>query len=97
VAELRSLEHRAGRADRPSTIALIDGIVVADRMLAADRHPLHGTPEQILEGLHAFAAAGLEHLVAGVRPARDASFAGACDALGAIAPLLAELHGSSTP
>ena len=92
VAELRALEHAAGRAERPATIALIDGIVVTERALAADRHPLHGTPEQILDGLNAFARAGLEHLVAGVRPARDGSFAGALRALDAIAPLLAELR-----
>ena len=92
VAELRALEHAAGRAERPATIALIDGIVVTDRALGADRHPLHGTPEQILEGLTAFAGAGLEHLVAGVRPAGDGSFAGALDALDAIAPLLAALR-----
>ena len=49
--------------------------------LGADRSPLHGTPAQVLDGLHEYAAAGLQHLVAGVRVTGDATFAGACRAL----------------
>lgn len=91
VAQLRDLEAAAGRADRPSTVALIDGIVVHERPLGDDRRPLHGTPEQILDGCRQFATAGLDHLVAGVRLAGDATFDGARAALDAVAPLLAEL------
>jgi probable F420-dependent oxidoreductase len=92
VRALRELAHAAGRDPSGLTVALIDGIVVTERPLAADRAPLHGTPEQIADGLARFAAAGLDHLVAGVRPAGDATLAGACAALDAVAPVLPLLH-----
>lgn len=91
VARLRALEGAAGRAHRPATVALIDGIVVTARPLGADRAPLHGTPEQILDGCRSFAHAGLEHLVAGVRLAGDPTYAGACAALDLVAPVAREL------
>jgi probable F420-dependent oxidoreductase len=92
--EVRALHQQARSAGRDPaglTVALIDGIVVTDRALAADRSPLHGTPEQIAEGLARFAAAGLDHLVAGVRLAGDATYAGACAALDAVSPVLHDL------
>ena len=90
VTRLRELATHAGRDPETLTVALIDGIVVTERPLGRDRSPLHGTPEQILDGLHEYARAGLEHLVAGVRPADDPTFAGAVDALDAVASLLAD-------
>lgn len=91
VTRLRDLEGAAGRAHRPATVALIDGIVVTDEPLGNDRPPLHGTPEQILDGCRSFARAGLEHLVAGVRLAGDPTYAGACAALDMVAPVVREL------
>jgi probable F420-dependent oxidoreductase len=94
AAEVRALHDQArvaGRDPRGLSVALIDGIVVTDRPLAADRAPLHGTPEQIADGLARYAAAGLDHLAAGVRLAGDATFAGACAALDAVAPVLHDL------
>ena len=41
------------------TVALIDGIVVSPSPLGPERSPLHGTAEQIVEGLHAFADCGI--------------------------------------
>ena len=53
--------------------------------LPAGRRPLHGTPDQIVDGLRRFAAAGLDHLVAGVRTAGDATYAGCAAALDVVA------------
>jgi probable F420-dependent oxidoreductase len=94
AAEVRALHeqaHAAGRDPSELTVALIDGIVVTDDPLGADRAPLHGTPEQIAEGLARFAAAGLDHLAAGVRLAGDATWAGSCAAIDAVAPVLPQL------
>jgi probable F420-dependent oxidoreductase len=91
VRALRELAATAGRDARRLTIALIDGVVVTERPLGDDRAPLHGTVEQIHDGLERYAAAGLDHLVAGVRLAGDPTFAGACAALDAVAPLLPHL------
>ena len=90
VARLQTLAAAEGRDPTELTVALIDGIVVSNSPLGPERP--HGTPEQIVEGLHAFADAGLQHLVAGVRLAGDGSFAasvGALDTLAAdVLPLL---------
>ena len=92
MARLQTLAAAEGRDPTELTVALIDGIVVSNSPLGPERPPLHGTPEQIVEGLHAFADAGLQHLVAGVRLAGDGSFAasvGALDTLAAdVLPLL---------
>jgi hypothetical protein len=82
---LRDLARDVGRDPAELTVALIDGIVVTPRPLGADRAPLHGTTAQIVEGLRRFAAAGLDHLVAGVRSAGDPTYAGAAAALDAVA------------
>lgn len=74
VAALRALDPNL-------TVGLIDGIAITDQPLGPDRSPLRGTPEQIVDGLAAFADAGLDHLVAGIRLDGDASFAGAQRAL----------------
>src|SRR3954469_17019343 len=71
VERLRNLAEDAGRDPRQLTIALIEGIVVTPEPLGADRRPLQGTAEQIVEGLRAYAADGLDHLIAGVRAAGD--------------------------
>ena len=85
VARLRAFADDDGRDPAELTVALIDGIVVSPTALGPERPALHGTPEQIVEGLHAFADAGLDHLVAGVRAAGDGSFAASVDALDTIA------------
>ena len=85
VARLHAFASDAGRDPAELTVALIDGIVVSPSPLGPDRSPLHGTAEQIIEGLHAFADAGLQHLVAGVRAAGDGSFAASIGALDIVA------------
>ena len=85
VTRLRAIATEEGRDPAEFTAALIDGIVVSPSPLGRERSPLHGTAEQILEGLHTFAEAGLQHLVAGVRMAGDASFAASVAALDIIA------------
>jgi probable F420-dependent oxidoreductase len=84
VARLEALADSAGRDPSTITIALIDGIVVTPQALDDRRNPLHGTPEQIAEGLREFADAGLNHLVAGIRTAGDPTYAGCVAALEAI-------------
>jgi probable F420-dependent oxidoreductase len=81
VRRLHDCARRYGRDPAELTVALIDGIAITDKPLDADRNPLHGTPEQISEGLRAFAAAGLDHLVAGIRLAGEATLVAAKQAL----------------
>jgi probable F420-dependent oxidoreductase len=81
VSRLHGFAHEFGRDPSQLTVSLIEGIAVSDKTLGGDRHPLHGTGEQIVEGLQAFATAGLDHLVAGIRLADDPTFAGAKRAL----------------
>lgn len=85
VDALRATAEAEGRDPDDLTVGLIDGIVVSATALGPDRGPLQGSPEQILEGLHAFADAGLHHLVAGVRSAGTAGFRGTVDAIDAVA------------
>jgi len=85
VDALHAMAEAEGRDPAELTVGLIEGIVVTDAPLGRERGPLHGTPEQIVEGLHAFAAAGLDHLVAGVRTAEAPGFAGGIDALDVVA------------
>ena len=85
VEVLRATAEAEGRDPAELTIGLIEGIVVNESPLGPERNPLHGTPEQILEGLHAFADAGLDHLVAGVRTQSDPTFQGTVAALDAVA------------
>jgi probable F420-dependent oxidoreductase len=81
VDALLAIADKEGRDLAELTIGLIEGIVVTEAPLGADRSPLHGSPEQIVEGLHTFADAGLDHLVAGVRIAGNPGFAGTVHAL----------------
>ena len=85
VQRLRQLAEAADRDPGELSVGLIDGIAVTERPLGADRNPLHGTPDQIAEGLASFEGAGLDHLVAGVRLAGDATYAGAVSALEVVA------------
>jgi probable F420-dependent oxidoreductase len=85
VAHLRHLVEQSGRDPADLTVALIDGIVVTSHALGADRNPLHGTSAQIIDGIQRFADAGLDHLVAGVRTAGNATYAGCIAALDAVA------------
>ena len=85
VARLRALAEDAGRDPAELTVALIEAIVVSEQPLDGDRSLLHGSTEQIVEGLHALSAAGLDHLVSAVQTAGDPSYAGACGALDAVA------------
>jgi probable F420-dependent oxidoreductase len=85
VARLHEHAERLGRDPGELTVALIDGIVVTPTPLGAGRAPLHGTPQQIVEGMRAFADAGLRHLVAGVRTAGESTYAASLAALEAVA------------
>ena len=97
VARLHDVVTDAGRAPSDLTIALIDGISFTARPVDGPRPALHGTPEQVVEGLCAFADAGLEHLVAGVRLAGDPTYVGATAALDQLATeVLPELRRRGT-
>jgi probable F420-dependent oxidoreductase len=85
VDALHALAAIEARDPAELTVGLIEGIVVTDAPLGRDRSPLHGSPEQIVEGLLAFADAGLDHLVAGVRTQGDPGFAGTVHALDVVA------------
>ena len=85
VSRLREFAHNEGRDTASLTVGLIEGIVVSNVPLGADRSPLHGSPSQIVDGLHEFADAGLQHLVAGIRLAGDATFDAAVAALERVA------------
>jgi probable F420-dependent oxidoreductase len=85
VSRLHSFATDIGKDPAELTVALIDGIVVTPSPLGAARSPLHGTAEQIVEGLRAFADAGLQHLVAGVRHAGDATYGASVGALDIVA------------
>ena len=87
VRRLHEVAERAGRDPAELTVGLIDGITVTDEPAGIERSPLVGTPGQIAEGLAAFADAGLDHLVAGIRTAGDPSFAGAVAAMEQVAAL----------
>ena len=81
VRQLHSFALEEGRDPAELTVSLIEGLAITDRPLGPDRPALHGTPEQIIEGLQSFSAAGLNHLVAGIRLAGDPTLAGAKTAL----------------
>ena len=84
VTRLRELAEAADRDPSDITVALIEGIVITEEPLPADRRPLQGTAAQVVDGLRRFAEAGLGHLVAGVRTAGDPSYAGCVAALDVI-------------
>ena len=97
VDRLRAIAESAGRDPSTLTVGLIDGIAVHDRPLDGSRPLLHGTTEQIAEGLAAYGAAGLDHLVAGIRLAGESSYAGAVAAMSTVArDLLDPTDGSGT-
>lgn len=73
VAELRRLAERDRRDPDEITVAMLGGIMVTDAPAPAGRMPLTGTPEQIIEGLRRYEAAGLQHLVTTVRAEGDSS------------------------
>ena len=85
VSRLHDLARDTGRDPASLTVALIEGIAVSGAPLGPDRARLHGSPSQIVEGLHAFAEAGLQHLVAGVRLAGNATYGAAVEALDTVA------------
>jgi alkanesulfonate monooxygenase SsuD/methylene tetrahydromethanopterin reductase-like flavin-dependent oxidoreductase (luciferase family) len=81
VWRLHELAERAGRDPSTLTVALLDGIVVTERPLGHDRSPLSGTPPQIVDGLRAYADAGLDHLVASLRSHGRRTFSATTDAI----------------
>ena len=85
VRRLHELAERAGRDPGELTVGLIDGITLTAERRGDDRRPLVGTPEQVVEGLAAYADAGLDHLVAGIRTDGDPSYAGARAAMERVA------------
>ncbi|MBW2268140.1 MAG: TIGR03619 family F420-dependent LLM class oxidoreductase [Deltaproteobacteria bacterium] len=85
TARLRELAHSAGRAPESLSVALIDGIVLGSGAAPVPGASLQGSSEQVLDGLRAFAGAGLEHLVAGISLAGNPDFAASVDALEQVA------------
>jgi probable F420-dependent oxidoreductase len=73
VAELRRLAEKDRRDPAELTVALMGGISITRQPAPAERAPLSGTPQQIAEELQQYEAAGLQHLVAGVRMDGDGS------------------------
>jgi probable F420-dependent oxidoreductase len=84
VTRLREFVERE-RAPRDLTVALIEGIAMSSAPIPDDRSALHGSAEQIVEGMRRYADAGLQHLVAGVRLAGEIGYAAATDALDRVA------------
>jgi alkanesulfonate monooxygenase SsuD/methylene tetrahydromethanopterin reductase-like flavin-dependent oxidoreductase (luciferase family) len=86
--EVASL-HRHAEADRRDpaelTIAATAAITVTASPAGDSHAPLTGTPEQIVEGLHQYEAAGLQHLVATIRADGDASLEGTKSAMEQVA------------
>ncbi|MGI8549175.1 MAG: TIGR03619 family F420-dependent LLM class oxidoreductase [Dehalococcoidia bacterium] len=70
IDELQRLSERDRRDPGELTIALMGNIMLTAGPAPADRQPLTGNPEQILEDLRRYEEAGLGHLVAGVRTDR---------------------------
>jgi probable F420-dependent oxidoreductase len=85
VAELRRLAEQDRRDPDELTVALSMSITVTRAPAPPDRAPLAGTPAQIAEGLRAYEAAGLQHLIAGVRAEGDPSLPATLEALEAVA------------
>jgi hypothetical protein len=85
IRQLHGYAHERGRAVDELDVALIDGVVVSSEANDGGRPPLHGSPEQIVEGLLALGDAGLDHLVAGVRLAGASGFDAAIEALDVVA------------
>jgi probable F420-dependent oxidoreductase len=92
---LRELTAEAGRDPGDLTVALIEGLTFTERPIDGDRPPLRGSVEQIAEGLDAFGAAGLDHLVAGIRLAGDATLAATLHALDLASTLSGERAGGA--
>ena len=84
-ARLRILAEAAGRDPDSLSVALIDGIVVGAGQPRVPGASMQGSSEAILVGLQAFAAAGLDHLVAGISRAGDRSYEATLDALEQVA------------
>lgn len=82
---LQILAEAAGRDLASLTVALIDGIVVGAGQPPVPGASMQGSSDAILSGLQAFAAAGLDHLVAGISRAGDRSFEATLDALEQVA------------
>jgi probable F420-dependent oxidoreductase len=66
TGRLHQLCAAAGRDPGQLTVALIEGLALAERPVEGPPG-LRGTPEQLRAGLEDYARAGLDHLVAGVR------------------------------
>jgi probable F420-dependent oxidoreductase len=73
VTQLRRVAEADRRDPAELTVAMTGAITVTATPAGDGRAPLTGTPEQIVEGLHQYAEAGLQHLVATIRTEGDAS------------------------
>lgn len=85
VAQLRRFAEADRRDPAELTVAMTGAITVTAAPAGDGRAPLTGTPEQIVEGLHRYAEAGLQHLVATIRADGDASLEGTRAAMERIA------------
>ncbi len=82
---LQILAEAAGRDPASLTVSLIDGIVVGAGQPPVPGASMQGASKDILNGLERFAAAGLDHLIAGISRAGDRSYDATLDALEQVA------------
>lgn len=98
AAELRRLAETDRRDPDELTVAAQAGITLTRSPAPADRAPLTGTAEQIVEGLQQYADAGLQHLVAGLRDELDPSLEATLAAMETIAAeVLPAVRTGATP
>jgi probable F420-dependent oxidoreductase len=75
TARLRELAEAAGRAPESLTVAIIGGIMPGkETAQVVPGMPCQGSTEQILDGLRAYADAGLDHMATDIRLASSVDF-----------------------
>ena len=85
TARLRALCEETGRDPAELDVAHIDGLILTDSPTQAEGATLAGSSAQILDGLEAYARAGLTHLVAGISQQGRQDYAGVCESLERVA------------
>ena len=88
AAALRAQAERDRRDPAELTVALSAPVTVTTQPQPKGRPLLSGTPEQIAEDLHEYAAAGLQHLIAAVRSPDSPALPATLDAISALAAVL---------
>ena len=85
TARLRVLCEKTDRDPAELDVAHIDGLILTDAPTQAEGATLAGSSAQILDGLEAYARAGLTHLVAGISQQGRQDYAGVCESLERVA------------